>query len=208
MSEVAFYFEFSSPYAYFASERVEAECGRLGLELDWRPILLGPILKRTGQRPLYTDGVRGQYAMRDCLRWARLHGIPFRLPALHPVHSLRAARGALLLKERVRTGDAPAALLPAFIHACFRAYWVQGRDLAEDAVLAELVAGLGMEVKPFQAGLADPVLKERLRRETDAAWERGVFGTPTFFYRDEMLWGNDRLPLLERLLEEERTRPA
>jgi 2-hydroxychromene-2-carboxylate isomerase len=219
MSALEFYFEFSSPYAYFASERVEAECGRLGLAVDWRPLMLGPILRRTGQRPLLTDGVRGRYARQDCLRWARLHGIPFRLPALHPVNSLKAARGALLLKHAglcvaggaagagaADAADAKAgpALLAAYVHACFRAYWEAGRDLFQDEVLADLVAGLGMEVQAFQAGIAAPEAKERLKRETDAAWERGVFGTPTFFYRDEMLWGNDRLPLLERLVREDR----
>lgn len=208
MSTLEVYFEFSSPYAYFASERVEAECGRLGLEVEWRPIVLGPILRRTGQRPLLTDGARGRYARADCVRWARLHDIPFRLPALHPVNSLKAARGALVLKHAGLGAGAMSPLLAAYIHACFSAYWVEGKDLFQDEVLGDLVAGLGMAVQAFQARIAAPEAKERLRRETDAAWERGVFGAPTFFYRDEMLWGNDRLPLLERLVQENRARAS
>lgn len=212
---VEFYFEFSSPYAYFASERIEAVCARLGLTVDWRPIVLGPILQRTGQRPLLTDGVRGTYARRDCVRWARLHDIPFHVPSPHPVNSLKAARGALLLKGLPRKagllGRGPlddGQRLPSFIHACFRAYWVHGRDLSQDDVIADLVAGLGMEVEPFRSGISSPAIKERLREETDAAWARGVFGVPTFFFRGEMLWGNDRLPLLERLIQEGRARTA
>jgi 2-hydroxychromene-2-carboxylate isomerase len=208
MSTLEFYFEFSSPYAYFASERVEAECGRLGLELEWRPLVLGPFLRRTGQRPLLTDGARGRDARADCERWARLHDIPFRLPALHPVNSLKAARGALWLKQAALGAGTKSPLVAAYIHACFRAYWVEGRDLFQDDVLGALVAGLGIAVQAFQAGIAAPEAKKRLRLETDAAWERGVFGTPTFFYRDEMLWGNDRLPLLERLVQEDRAQAS
>jgi 2-hydroxychromene-2-carboxylate isomerase len=59
-TRVEFFFEFSSPYAYFASEQVEAICAKWRLPLIWRPIMLGPILKRTGQRPLFTDGIRGK----------------------------------------------------------------------------------------------------------------------------------------------------
>jgi 2-hydroxychromene-2-carboxylate isomerase len=191
---VEFYFEFSSPYAYFASERVEAICARWGLPLVWRPILLGAILERTGQRPLLTDGVRGAYAVQDCLRWARLNGIPFRVPQPHPVNSLKAARGALALE-----GDPRHA---AYIHACMRAYWAAGQDISEDGVLAGVVAGLGLDVPAFHSRIAAPAIKERLRAETGGAWARGVFGTPTCVYRDERFWGNDRLPVLERVIEE------
>ena len=197
---VEFYFEFSSPYAYFASERIEALCARRGLPLVWRPILLGAILKHTGQRPLFTDGVRGAYAVQDCLRWARLNGIPFSVPTPHPVNSLQAARGALALE-----GDPRHA---AYIHACFRAYWAAGEDISGDAVMAGVVAGLGLDVPAFQERIADPALKERLKAQTDGAWARGIFGTPTCVYRGELFWGNDRLPVLERVIEESRAQAS
>ncbi len=190
-SPVEFYFEFASPYAFLSSEVIESLCARLGTPLIWRPILLGPIFRRTGARPLFLDGLRGDYARRDCLRWARLHGIAFRHWAAAPTNSLKAARGALYL--RGRPSQVP------FIHACFRAHFVAGRDLFDDALLAEIVAGLGENVAAFQAGVARPALKRELAEETEAAYARGVFGAPTFFFGDEMLWGNDRLPLLERL---------
>ena len=193
---VEFYFEFASPYSYLSSEVIEAFCARLGLPLVWRPILLGPILRRTGARPLFVDGIRGDYARRDCQRWARLHGIAFRHWGTAPTNALKAARGALYL--RGRPSEVP------FIHACFRAHFVEGRDLFEDALLAGIVAGLGEDVPAFQAGIADPALKRRLAEEVDAAYARGVFGAPTFFFGEEMLWGNDRLPLLERLVSEAR----
>jgi 2-hydroxychromene-2-carboxylate isomerase len=190
---VEFYFEFASPYAFLASETIEALCARLGVPLVWRPFMLGPILKRTGARPLFGTDPRSAYTRTDCFRWARLHGIPLRHWGEAPVNSLQAARGALWLEGR--------PCLPAYVHACYRAHFVHGRDLADVPVLAEIVAGLGEDGDAFRAAIAAPALKQRLIERTEEAFARGVFGAPTFFHGDEMLWGNDRLPLLERLIQ-------
>lgn len=189
---VEFYFEFASPYSYLSSEAIEALCARLHAPLVWKPIMLGPILRRTGARPLYGDGPRERYTRHDCLRWARLHGIPFRHYAEAPTNSLKAARGALHLL------DGPLGI--PFVHACFRAHFVDARDLYDDAVLADIVRGLGGDLDTFRAAIAEPALKQRLIEETEAAYARGVFGAPTFFCGGEMLWGNDRLGLLEDLI--------
>lgn len=191
-----FYFEFASPYAYLSSERVEALCARLGLALAWKPFMLGPILARTGARPLFVDSVRGAYARHDCLRWARLHGIPLRHWADAPTNALKAARGGLHLAGR------PSQV--PYIHACYRAHFVAGRDLFDDAVLGDIVRAVGEDEAAFRAAIAEPALKQCLVDETEAAYARGVFGAPTFFLGDEMLWGNDRLPIVERLVHEQR----
>jgi 2-hydroxychromene-2-carboxylate isomerase len=190
-----FYFEFASPYAYFASLAVEGLCARHGLELRWKPVMLGAVLKHTGAKPLLTDGVRGEYATMDCLRWARRHGIPFRLPEAFPTNSLKAARGALVLRGR--------PVLARYIHACFRAHWVEGRDLYDDAVMTDILREVGEDVEAFFAAIADAALKRQLIDETEAARLRGVFGAPTFFYGDEMVWGNDRMGLLEEIIAED-----
>lgn len=194
--DVDFYFEFSSPYAYFASERIEAECARLGVGLRWRPIVLGPLFKRTGARPLLTDGVRGEYARMDCRRWARLHGVPYREPAHFPTNSLKAARGALLLAGQPAQAD--------FIHACFGAYWRDGKDLFADDTLAAVARDARLDPDAFIGAIRAPGIKQRLIDETEQAWQRGVFGAPTFIVGNERLWGNDRVPLLETLLREQR----
>ncbi len=199
--ELEFYFEFSSPYAYFASLEVEALCARRGLRLAWKPIMLGAILKHTGARPLLTDGIRGVYATMDCHRWARRHGIPFQVPEPFPVNSLKAARGVLLYAER--------PFLARYIHACFRACWAEGRDLFLEETMAAVVREVGEAPETFFAGIAEPAVKERLIGETEAARARGVFGAPTFFYKEEMVWGNDRMGLLEAIIADDQAgRPA
>jgi len=190
-----FFFEFSSPYAYFASLNVEALCARRGLRLVWKPIMLGGILKHTGAKPLLTDGIRGEYATMDCHRWARRHGIPFQVPEPFPVNSLKAARGVLLY--------AAQPFLTRYIHACFHACWAEGKDLYLDETMAGIVREVGQEPEAFAAGIAEAAVKERLIAETEAARQRGVFGAPTFFYKNEMVWGNDRMPLLEAIITED-----
>ena len=190
-----FYFEFSSPYAYFASLEVEALCARHGLGLNWKPVMLGGIMKHTGAKPLLTDGMRGEYATMDCHRWARRHGIPFQVPQPFPVNSLKAARGVLHFADR--------PVLAPYVHACFHAAWAQGRDLFSDEVMTGVVDGLGEDAGAFLNAIAAPEIKQRLIAETEAARLRGVFGAPTFFYRDEMVWGNDRMGLLEELIRED-----
>ena len=192
--ELDFYFEFASPYAYFASLAVEDLCARHGLELVWKPVMLGAILKTTGERPLLSDGIRGDYARMDCLRWAARHGLPFRLPPVFPTNSLKAARGAVWLEGRPERA--------AYIHACFRAHWVDGRELFDDEVMADIVKGLGLEPDHFFTAISQPALKQRLIDQTEAARQRGVFGAPTFIYGNEMVWGNDRMGLLEAIIAE------
>ena len=198
--KVEFYFEFASPYAYLSSEAIEGLCQSVGVELVWKPIMLGPILRRTGARPLYLDGIRGEYAQMDCERLAGRAGIPFRHWPPEPVNSLKAARAALslTLENPGKSSRDPAA----FIHGCFRAHFADGRDLFDDDVLLEIAAGLEMDGEALLSVTRDPHLKQRLMDETEAAYQRGVFGSPTFFFGGEMLWGNDRLPLLAELIRE------
>jgi 2-hydroxychromene-2-carboxylate isomerase len=200
--DVEFFFDFASPYAYFASERIEPLCERLGVRLRWRPIMLGPIFQRTGARPLLTDGVRGEYARMDCRRWARLHGVPYREPAAFPVNSLRAARGALVLAGQAAGLSAPATL-SNYIHACFRAYWRDGKDLFADETLAAIAKEMRLDADEFLRAIQAPETKQRLIEATEHAWQRGVFGAPTFIAGNERLWGNDRLPMLETLVREQ-----
>lgn len=194
-----FYFEFASPYAYFASLAVEDLCARHGLELVWKPVMLGAIFKHTGAKPLLLDGVRGQYAIMDIRRWAKRHDIPLALPTKTPTNSLKAARGLLYLRGQ---GSEDNSITASYVHGCFSAHWVEGLDLYDDDTLAGVVRGIGENVDAFFAAISRPELKQQLIDETEHARRRGVFGAPTFIYGDEMVWGNDRMGLLEQIIAE------
>lgn len=192
---IDFYFDYSSPYGYLASTRIEALAARHGREVVWRPILLGAVFKVTGGQPLPTIPLKGDYARRDMLRCARYYGIPFRIPSKFPVATQAPARITYWLWDR---DPAKAKALAA---ALFRAYFVDDNDISNPEMTGSVAAGAGLDVEAVRAALQEPAVKERLRAEIDAALARGVFGSPFFIVDGEPFWGVDRMDQLERWLE-------
>lgn len=192
-SPIEFYFDFSSPYSYLASEEIEALAERSGRELQWRPTLLGVIFKTSGGMPLTECyGPKARYSVRDFGRSAAFVGVPYRHPSLFPVGTVAAAR-ALLWLQREHPEQASA-----FIHAVFRALFVSDRNIGETAVVLEIARALGLDTAALAAGVQDDAIKNALRDAVEQSITRGVFGAPTIFIDGEMFWGQDRLAQVER----------
>ncbi|HEX3098019.1 MAG TPA: 2-hydroxychromene-2-carboxylate isomerase [Usitatibacter sp.] len=188
---VDFYFEFSSPYGYIASRLAEDLEERIGRPLRWRPILLGPIFKLTGQAPLTQLPMKGPYAQKDFSRTARLHKLPYRHPDKFPIGTVAACRAFYWMHDR----DPAAAR--ALAKALYRAYFEDNRDISAAPVLAEVAREAGVDTAALAAALEDPAMKERMKSEEDAAIAAGVFGSPFFIADGEPFWGVDRIPMLE-----------
>jgi 2-hydroxychromene-2-carboxylate isomerase len=199
MSEpLEFYFDFSSPYGYLMSEKIDEVAARHGRKVHWRPILLGPVFKATGAVPLSMAPIKGEYSKRDFARSARFLGVPFAMPRQFPVATQQAARAYYWLHDR------DCALARKFAHAAYRAYFAEGRDIAEVAAvlgLAQKVGAGAAAANQLEAALASAELKDRLRREVDAALARGVCGSPYVVIDGEPFLGVDRLPQIEKWLE-------
>ena len=191
---IDFYFDFSSPYGYLASERIDALAAKYGRTTDWHPVLLGAVFKETGVLPLTSIPIKGDYARHDFARSARYRDVPFRMPAKFPVSTQAAARIMLWLKR----DDAARAVRIA--HAIYRAYFVDGIDISDVDSLLDIVASHGVGRAAAHAAIADPEVKEALRREVDRAMARGVFGSPYVIVDNEPFWGFDRLDQIEHWL--------
>jgi len=191
---IDFYFDFSSPYGYLASGKIDELGARHGRTVVWRPILLGAIFKITGQQPLPTIPLKGSYAKHDLARTARLFGMPFRLPSKFPIGATAPSRAFYWILDR----DPPLARRAA--QALFRAYFAEDRDISSAEVTANVAAKLGIDRAEIAQALNDPAVKERLRSEVDAAIERGVFGSPYVVIDGEPFWGADRLDQIEQWL--------
>ena len=187
---IDFYFDFSSPYGYLASTRIDAIADRHGRSVTWRPFVLGAAFKVTGQRPLVEQPLRGEYANRDFARSARLLGVPLELPEPFPFFALAASRACYWVGDAARA----KALAKAIYHAAFG----EGRDVTPVATVAEIARGLGIE--GVEQGVEKPETKAKLREATDEALARGVFGSPFFIVDGEPFWGHDRLEHVERWL--------
>ncbi len=191
---IEFYFDFTSPYSYLASEQIEGTAARHGRTVAFRPILLGAVFRVSGQRPLLEIPLKGDYSRRDFARSARFAGVAWAMPDPFPVATVQAARACLVLQAE------QPALAPAFIHRVFRAYFAQGRNISDTAVLAQVLVEAGADANAVLQATGRTPVKEELKAAVDAAIVRGVFGAPYFFVDEEPFWGSDRLPQIERWL--------
>ena len=191
---IDFYFDFSSPYGYIAAKQVDGLAARHGREVAWRPMLLGPVFKVVGTQPLVEQPLKGDYSRHDFPRMARFHKVPFTLPSKFPVGTVAASRAFYWLHDR------DPKLAKRFAHAIFDAFYTRGRDVSDPAVALAIAQETGADRAALEGALADPVVKERLKTEVDAAIAKGVFGSPYFIVDGEPFWGVDRLPMLEEWL--------
>jgi 2-hydroxychromene-2-carboxylate isomerase len=191
---VDFWFDFSSPYSYIASELIDDLVAKHDRKVKWRPIMLGAVYKVVGLPFLTTVPLKGDYSKHDFDRSARFHGVPYSFPAKFPVSTLTAARGYYWLHGE------DCARAREFAHAVFRAYWIDGRDIGELSVVLEIAGQLGIDGEAFSAAIATPEIKDRLKQETEAAIAHGMFGAPYFMVDGEKFWGADRLPQIDKWL--------
>jgi len=195
---IDFWFDYSSPYGYLASARIETIAERHGRRVTWRPFLLGAVFKVTGSEPLVGLPMKGDYAWHDFHRSARQHGTRFERPETFPISSVAAARATLWLREH--QDPAFAARTADLVHALYGAYYVDGVDIGAPAAVLDSIAGLGLPRENAEAALADPLIKERLKQEVDTALAREVFGSPMIVVDRERFWGHDRLEQVDRWL--------
>lgn len=191
---IAFYFDFSSPYSYVASEWIEALAARHGRTVEWHAILLGATFTAAELKPPVAYPIKRDYALHDFARSARFEGVPFRQPDEFPIPTQNAARVFWWLQAQ----DPLRAV--AWARAGLRAYFARGVVLSNPAQLRQLAADSGLDADAAEAAWNDPQWKVRLKEENDRAIAAGIFGAPSFVVDGELFWGNDRKPQLERWL--------
>ncbi|KJE93596.1 DSBA oxidoreductase [Capsaspora owczarzaki ATCC 30864] len=202
MPDVVFYYDIVCPYAYMASQLIEAAAERCrnGSRVVFRPVLLGALYKATSA-PQGKDGSASDVmpaskkaiAAADLALLAVRYNIPLRFNPMHPVRSLNAMR--------LLAGTKNDAHRRALTHALYRAYWVDEQDISSEATLQRIAqASLGAETPNVQERIGAPESKAALERNTDEALSRGAFGVPSFWVNDRLFWGADRLTFVERAL--------
>lgn len=187
MLKVDFWYEFASPYSYAAAMRIEALAVSRGVEVSWRPFLLGPLFAEQGwhDSPFNIYPTKGRYMWRDVERICARIGLPFERPEPFPQHSLLATRVALCLEPGLR---AP------FSRSVYLAEFGDGLSIAETETLAPLLTALGLAPNGILERAQDTANKDRLRNECARAAEIGLPGAPCLVTSDEeIFWGNDRL---------------
>ncbi len=183
MRRIGWYFDFVSPYAYLCLHRL----GELpsDIEIDFRPVLFAGLLSHWGQKGPAEIVPKRRYTYRSTHWQAKLQGVPFRYPAAHPFNPLHHLRLAIA-----------AGCTPGAVRRIFESVWTSGGDMADPAAFAALAKDIGVEAaKP-----SSPEVKDALRRNTEEAAARSVFGVPTFAVDGELFWGSDSIDYLKAFL--------
>ena len=193
---IEFWFDFSSPYSYVASEWIEALAARHGRTVDWKAMLLGVTFQAAELKSPVSHPLKREYSMLDFERSARFAGVPLRFPARFPVPTQNAARVFWWLH------DADPARAADWARHCLRAYFTRGDvDPSDPAQLKELAAGFALDPAEAESVWSDPRWKARLKEVCEQAVALGIFGAPFFIVDGEPFWGNDRRAQIERWLE-------
>ena len=176
---IDWYFDFVSPYSYIALHRLR----ELSHPVNYRPVLFAGLLNHWGQKGPAEIPAKRQWTYRWCTWWAKSLGIPFRFPAEHPFNPLQHLRLALACGSR-----------PEAVKRIFDSIWMSGANATDPQRFAALCRELGVA----EARLAE--VKDELRRNTDEAAARGVFGVPSFVVDGQVFWGADALEFLNAYL--------
>ncbi|MCT4656273.1 MAG: 2-hydroxychromene-2-carboxylate isomerase [Cohaesibacter sp.] len=190
MQRIEFWFEFASTYSYLAAMRADEVAHEHGIELIWKPFLLGAIFKKDlgyADSPFNRHEKKSDYMWRDIARLAQMRGLPpLTVPEPFPQNGLLAARIATALLDDER--------LPVFVRSVFRAEYQYGETISQSDVLFDILTQNGFDAPSLMKKAETNLVKTKLKELTDSADKNGIFGAPAFVTQDgELFWGDDRL---------------
>jgi 2-hydroxychromene-2-carboxylate isomerase len=184
---IEFYFDFSSPFGYFAATKIKDIGDEFGREILWKPFMIGAALKVTGGMPLPMIPLKGDYSSKDMERTSRQFKIPYKVPSKFPISSQAPCR-LIYWMQTVAPEKQEEAILKLY-----QAYFLEDLDISTPEVAAKVLSTVNGTEEELIALTQDPAMKQRLKDECNLAIEKGVFGSPFIIVDGEPFWGFDRL---------------
>ena len=180
-----FYFDFASPYTFLAHKGIRKIEKENSIKVKYMPVLLGALLKLTGVKANIDVPIKGKYMIKDCKLWAEKYNIEFKFNNYFPIITLNLMRCALVAENK--------GVSQIFINKVFDAIWKDGLNLNDNSILEKLLKNIDINPKNFLIEAIDLKIKNELKKRTDEAYQKGVFGTPSFIVNNKIFWGQDRL---------------
>jgi 2-hydroxychromene-2-carboxylate isomerase len=182
---IEFFYDYVSPYSYLANHKIASFAN---FKIIYRPILLGAVMQATNNKPPSFIPEKGRYIMKDIQRWAKHYQIPLKMNSIFPQNTLNALRLAIVCQHE--------DCFELVHQSLFDAMFINNKNLSKLKVLSEIIHQHSLDLEYFMSKIMEDSIKDELKRNTDDAISRGVFGAPTFFIEDEMFFGNDRLDFI------------
>ncbi|MCF8211816.1 MAG: 2-hydroxychromene-2-carboxylate isomerase [Rhodoferax sp.] len=193
--QVEFVFDVGSPYSYLAYHQLSKIARAKGAEIVWTPVLLGGIFQATGNHSPIEIPAKGRYSLLDLQRWADEYGVEMTMNPNFPINTLKLMRGAVAMQMQGKDE------FDRYLRAIFEAMFGKPRNMNLPTEVDTVLQEAGFDPGAFMALVSDPVVKEKIKSNTEHAVKRGVFGAPTFFVENQMFWGQDRLHFVEKELD-------
>ena len=181
---IDFYFDFVSPYSYLAHKRVRNVEKKNNLKFNYKPILLGGLHNLIGITAPAFINPKAKFMIRDCKMIAKKLNIQFRFNPLFPINSLNLMRGLLTIDPTNKS---------CYIDNFFNAYWQHALNLNEEKIIFDVLKKCKVKKIEFQKKIKELKIKNKLKKLTQEAFNKDVFGAPTFVVNNKIFWGQDRL---------------
>ena len=180
-----FYFDFSSPYSFLAHKQIGKIEKENSIKMKYMPIFLGDLLNLAGIKANIDIPIKAKYMIKDCKLWAEKYNITFKFNNYFPIKTLNLMRCTLVAEKK--------DFAQIFITKIFDAIWKDGINLNDNTIVEKLLQNLDLNPKNFLMESIEPKIKDELKKRTDDAYQKGIFGAPSFIINNKVFWGQDRL---------------
>ena len=180
-----FYFDFISPYSFLAHKEIKKIEKKFSIKVQYKPILLGGLHNLHGIKAPAFIPAKARHMIRDCKLIAEKNKVKFKFNSYFPIRSLNLMRGVLVAEEDNYKSY--------YIDSIFNAIWQDGLNMNDENIIQKVLKNLNVNPKTFSLRAASSSIKESLKKRTNEAYEKGIFGAPSFVSNNKIFWGQDRI---------------
>ena len=180
-----FYFDFISPYSFLAHKQIREIENKEGIKVIYKPVLLGGLHNLHGIKAPAFIPAKAKHMVRDCKLIAEKNDIRFKFNAYFPIKTLNLMRGVLVAEEDY--------VKKYYIDNIFNTIWQDGLNMNDTIVIQKILQNLNINPKTFSLRINSSLIKDLLKKKTNEAHQKGVFGAPTFVVNNKIFWGQDRI---------------
>ena len=182
---IDFYFDFVSPYTFISFQQIKSLKFKQDFKFRLKPILLGGLHNLHKITAPAFIPAKAKFMIRDCKMVSEKHKISFKFNSYFPIKTVDLMRGVIIAEDD--------GIANNYIDKIFEAMWVSGLNLNDQDVIDKILKNLQINPKTFSLRILNQNIKDDLKKRTQEAYEKGVFGAPTFLVNNKIFWGQDRL---------------